>query len=388
MKRIYLHTILSFATILASAQGRVNDPFDFRIEAAAGDTVDITIKGSINEWAEYASANSISSKITELVAQGVQNANIYINTRGGDTIEAVAIVNELRKLPGKLIATGGAVVASAGSYIACKCDEFHVAPNTQFMYHRPKMGSWGTVDEIKSNLKLLENTEEDYIKTYAAKTGMAETEIVEAWSKGDQWMMGEEIVKAKFADKLIKKEAPITALDVTVLEACAAPVVPTPTVTPQSQSQNSNKIFTEMEKNKLIVALGLSADATDAQIEAAVIANKQKADAAAQAQAEAVEKANKQMVANAIADKKITADQEANYLSFAKADPVACKAALDALKPLEKPFVTPSASTEADADKSKWTYQDYQEKAPEAFLELLKTDPAKAEALADAHYKS
>lgn len=385
MKRIAIQYCLPFFKILAYAQVKVKDPFEMKIEAASEDTVNITIKGQISQWAEYASANKIESKIKDLVDAGVTNARIYLNTRGGDTIEAVEIVNELRKLPGKIVAIGGAVVASAGSYIACKCDEFHVQANTQFMYHRPRLYAGGTLDEIKSTLKLLENTEKDYLSAYAKKTGKKEEDIEAAWSKGDQWLMGDEIVKAKFADKLINKEVEVTAHDVTVLEACAAPVIPKATASKESQQQHSNKNLSEMERNKIIAALGLSADATDAQIEAAISDNKAKAEKADSLENAQKENQVKALVQDALKDKKITADQANHYESLAKADFDSCKAILDGMKPLVKPETTPSASANGE-DRSKWTYADYQAKAPEAFVELLKENPEKANALADAHY--
>jgi len=389
MKGVNLHLIKSFVAILADAQNGVKDPLNITVEAGDNNIAQVRITGTIQEWSR-ASADEVEFQIADLVKGGYKDAHIHINTKGGSTLEAVSIVNTLRKgFTGKLIAVGGAIVASAGSYIACKCDEFIVAANTQFMYHRPRMILSGTIDEIKASLKLGENTEKDYIDTYANKTGKTADAIVEAWSKGDVWLMGQEIITEKFADKLAEKEVPITKADAIILEACAAPVVLAVT----TEINNSNKI-SKMEKSMLINALGLTADATDAQIEQAVKDAKSKADRVAdlesKATIEAEAKATKlidDLVEAAISRKAITADQKETYVKLATADFDSAKLALDAIKCAVKPEVNATSSNSAE-NKDNWTFADYQEKDPAAYLELLESDAAKAELLEKKHYNS
>lgn len=359
------------------------DAFSFRVEASDNKVAKVYIKGTISEWSEYANSNNIDKQINDLVEAGHKDAEVYINSKGGDVFEAAEIMNSLRRFPGKLTAIGGAIVASAGSYIAVKCDEFHVRSNTQFMHHEPRMYAGGTLTQIQATLKLLENMNKDYIKAYVDKTGKKEDDIKSAWANGDTWLMGKEVVSEKFADKMLNKEAPITAEDVVVLEACAAPVIPKVT---SQKLQN-----TEMDKVKIIAALGLPADATEQQIEAALADNKAKADKATQLEAAAnaaavdAKKAKvNALVEKAIGDKKITADQKETYVTLANADYDACEKALNALSAPVKPQVTSSASA-SNEDRSKWTYADYQEKAPQAFMEL---DESTQNTLIEAHYST
>lgn len=371
--------------IMARSGNNVKDPLNITIEAA--ETVaKVKISGSISEWSETA-ADYLGKEIQKLVASGLKDCEVYINTRGGDTLRAKEIVNELRGFPGKITATGGAIVASAGTYITSLLDSFSVFPNTQFMYHRPKLSAYGNADEVESQVKAARDVDNEYAQVYAEKTGKTIDEIKSSWSKGDVWLMGKEIVDAGFADKLIEREVPITAEDIIVLEACAAPVIPKAT-----ETKHNNTKLTEMEKVKLIASLGLPADATDEQIDAAVTANKAAADRLARVEAENRTNAITALVDGAISSKKITAESRASWVALAEKDFDNAKATIESLHAPEKPAPqggkgAPGGAGSGD-DKSNWTYADYAEKDPEAYKQLMKDDPAKADAIFEAHLKS
>jgi len=368
---------------ICASGGNANDPFT--IEATDKENkAEIKIVGYIGEW-DRASSRDLETKVDALIAKGYNDAHIYINSKGGSTIEAVEIMNILRRFKGKLIAYGGSIVASAAGYIACECDEFRVAPNTQFMYHRPTGYFSGNFDEITSSLALLQNTEKDYIRTLSSKSKYSAKEIVANWTKGDQWLMGKEIVKDGFADKVMKKDVAISAKDVAMIEACGAPVVPKITV----KSLNKNIV----DKLELITALGLDANATDAEITAAVQKNKTDAKAFADGKAkrEADAKVDADTKVNALVDdaikaKKITADQKENYTILAKVNFEVTKATLDAMQVLEKPNPSDGGSS-TEASQKDWSLKDYQEKDPEAFIALMDSDPEKADRLENEHYK-
>ena len=53
--------------------------------------------------------------------------HIYINSPGGECFEANEIVNVIKRFPGKITGEGGALVASAATYIAINCTSFFYA---------------------------------------------------------------------------------------------------------------------------------------------------------------------------------------------------------------------------------------------------------------------
>jgi ATP-dependent protease ClpP protease subunit len=373
--------------ITAAAGAGAGGPFEITAKEEKGKAV-ISIVGYIHEWAD-ASAVELERQVLALVEAGHKDATVYINTKGGQTLEASEIVNILRIMPGKLNGIGGAIVASAGTYISSKLDSFEVAPNTQFMYHKPRGVVEGTHDEIQSQLKLLSNTEQDYLETYSAKTKKTKEVIKANWDKGDVWLMGQEIVNEGFADAMIAKPAKITAADVMILEACGAPVIPK--VTSEAKPQKSKNREMKIDPLKI----GLSADATDEQIEARIVDLKAKADSAdallkEKADKEAADKAKEinAILDQAIDDKKFTATLRDKFKGMLESDFENGKAIIAGLTGVPK-ISGEITDHKADAgERANWTFEDYQAKDPKALQEMHEKKPAEFNALFEKSQKS
>lgn len=345
--------------------------------AESGNKAVIVIQGRISEWRN--SAPEFESQINDLIAKGVNDAHLNINSRGGSTVEAAEIYNIIKNFPGKITGVGGAIIASAATYIACACDEFKVYSNSQAMIHKPMMDVFGNEDEITSDLKLLKNTTEEYKKVYSAKFSKTVEEIEELWSKGDYWMNAKEMVAMGFATSLIQEKTKVTAEIVAELEACGAPKIPT------IKTDTSNI----MKREEIIAALGLPTDATDAQITAAITKNKADAERATQMAATAKAEKIEAMLDNAIREKKITADQKDHYKELANTNIDSVEKILASSAPqVDKVSaqLNGGKSSTTEKDRKDWTYADYREKDPEAFSKLLQDSPAEAEKLMDAEY--
>ena len=275
-----------------------------KIEASqAGKKGTIRIVDFIS-MATDSSSERIRAIVDDFINQSIESAEVYINSRGGSTIEAVEIANELERLPNVTL-TIGAVAASAATYLMTKFKS-RAFSNSQFMIHRPRLSTSGDISAIQADLKLLENTTADYKAAYASKMKKSEDDIEAYFAKGDYWMTAKEAKSLGLLDEIISTDEKLTAHDVEILTACGAPIIP------EVQSNTD----TEM-KNRLqiIAALGLAADATDEQIEAAAKDVKAKADEAdtLKTDAEKSKKVNVEaLVDKAIAEKKITADQKDN----------------------------------------------------------------------------
>lgn len=342
-----------------------------------GSKADIRIVDFISEWSE-SSSRTVRAIVDELINGGATHADVYINSKGGDIFEAVEIANELERFATIAIRIGS-VAASAATYIVCKFKQYTSAKkNTQLMIHMPSAYLSGTVATFPSRLKVLENTTNDYRETYATATGKTTDEIENLWKVGDYWMTATEALEQGFIAKVEDDEQEITAQDVAVLTACGAPNIP--------DIKNSHKNSNEMEREKLIKIYGLDADATDAQIEAAARESKTKADqheAAENARREAAKLKGIALVAQAILDKKITADMKASYEKFAATDYEGCKAIFDTMEGVPKPeFKGGNApSKEEVTARASWTLQDYLDKAPDALVALEKEDKARFDRL-------
>lgn len=342
---------------------------------------DIRITDRISEWGD-ASAESVRAAVDGMIARGITEANLYINSAGGDVFQTNEIINVLKKFS-QVNITVGALAASAATRILAEYSGSAVAfSNSQFMIHKPKAWLSGNEDQISSSLKMLRNATLDYKQTYAQCSGKTQEEIEDYWSAGDHWMTAEEALKFGLINEVKPKKQQISASDVTLLAACGAPNVPN---IPNNGNTNANM----MDKDKLKSLLGLPADATDEQIEKAIANNKQKADATAEMESR-LETQNRvkaeELIDNAILkEKKITADQRENWLKLAKADYDGTKAAIAALPAPVKPDTDPSTGTGATAHKN-WTLEDYLEKDPETYEQLKIDNPEAAAELEKAYF--
>lgn len=363
-----------------------NRPLQLSAESKDG-KAHIRIIGRIANW-NVNNSNDFQKKIDELLKSHTE-ADVYINTMGGDVFEAIEMNNVLKGFD-KVVITVGALVASSGTYFTSS-HYTRAYSSTQVMIHKPMASCYGNEDEIKNTLKLLDNATKDLIKRYSKKTGKNLKQVEELLSSGDYWMSAEEALAEGFIDEIIKEDGQVSAEDVTMLEACGAPIVPKATI--KKQTPKTTQI---MDREELIAFLGLDASATDEQITAAQ--NKMKVDALKQQQAEQDAK-NAEATANAtkaetlvnqaVTDKKITADQKQTYVDLATANFDATKVAIDAMvsKPKLSAGLAPSDGDSAeDAKREAWTLEDYLEKDPEAYEKMLAETPEKAKALEAGYF--
>ena len=161
------------------------------------------------------SSKDFSAAVDQLIADGIKDVNLFINSMGGSCFEANEIVNVIKKFPGKVNGVGGAIVASAATYIAVNCTTFFMPANGLFMIHKPSVNSDGNIDEIESDMKLLKNLTEIYANAYAKKTGMTVAQIEAMW-KTDCWLSTQEAIKLGFIDSLSDSDDDV--IDITAFD--------------------------------------------------------------------------------------------------------------------------------------------------------------------------
>lgn len=329
------------------------------------------------------SSATVRYYIDSFIEKGLEEVDVYINSRGGSVFEATEIANELHRIP-KVTITVGAVAASAATYLMAKF-KTRAHSNSQFMIHRPRMATSGDLQAIENDLKLLTNLTSDYRSAYAQKMQLTEDEVENLFTKGDYWMTAQEAKEKKLLDEIIEDEEQITSLDVAILTACGAPNIPDlPT------DENSQKPINKMNRNAMLAALGLPADATDEQMEARAkeVADKAQAAETAKQEADAFKKENiNAMIQTAIDEKKIAADARAHYEKLAAADFEATKNILASMTPPVKgsDFIDPTATNTKDI-RADWKFNDFAEKDPEALKTMMVKEPEKYQALIKEHY--
>lgn len=372
----------AFSSISAFFEMAASNPLRLTVEAKE-DKALIHIEGVIYEFQN--SAASFKRKLTDLRNRGVKNAHVTMNTPGGDVFEANEIVNEVEKFEGSISGDGGALVASAGTYIAMNLESFTMAENGQWMYHKPMGVVRGNEDKVEADLKLLKNLTNLYRDKYAEKTGMSAETIEANWAKGDVWLDAKEALKQKFISGITPK-IKLSASAVSMLAACGSPNPgQVEDFTPPKEKPKTDNKKIEMELKVLAAQLGLDPEtATQADVNAKIEAlKKAETDAAtfkAQQERDTKEDREKEIQkikAQAIKDKKITTAQADSLDAFATSNFEGWKAHLEVLKPLEKP-----TTTSGGGDGSKKKFMDYTEAER---VEMQEENPEKFEALYDAY---
>jgi len=311
--------------------------YPFMITAeATGKTADVRISGVIHEW--NASAEWFQAKIDEFNADGVTLINFHMNTPGGSVFEANGIRNIMDSFKGKIHGWGGALVASAGTYLIAGCDTFEMPPNGQFMYHKPLVFMRGNEDEVAGELVHLKSQTSNYRTTYAELTGISEEEIEKRWSKGDVWMDAKTALKEGFITSIGKKKVKIQEDQKAMFTACAAPTMPE-----IIKSKSNPKIKIEMDLKLTALQLGLPEDATEAQVTAEMARLRAEAakveglvqEASAKVAAD-LQTEIQSVLALAVAEKKITPVQSKSFEKWANSDLEGFKEYIATLLPLEK----------------------------------------------------
>lgn len=355
----------------------------FNITAAAGNgRAEIRIDGDIDRWAN--SAASFRASIADLITSGVRDAHVYLNTRGGSVFEANEMVNEIKRFPGRLTGEGGALVASAGTFIASHLQDFGMPSNGMYMFHK---GTWeiqGNEDQIASGLELLKKLTAQYRARYAQMMGKTEDEVEKMWAKGDVWLTAAE-AKALGLIARITDEVELDEEDVEELAACGAPKDKLPKASARPDASKPATTPT-MNIEAMRAALGMPATATEQEILARANSLRMGED---NAKAEKVAQRNadiKALVDKAIADKRITELHRKGFEAKFHVDFDATKAELEAIVPVATMAEVKTEQAPKAEGRDGWDFDKWMQKDEKGLNALMKSDPAAFQKLYEGKY--
>lgn len=308
------------------------------------DRAEVRIIGHIG-W--ETSAEDFRRQVDALVAAGVKDAHVYINSPGGSCFDANEIVNIISSFKGTVTGEGGALVASAGTFIALHCKEFSMPANGQFMIHKPSACMSGTAETIENELRGLKNIEDLYYNAY--KSVVADiTALDKRWNSGDWWMTAAESKRMGFITS-VKPRIKIDKETAALATACGCPVV---LVADEQIDTDKN----EIQMKFIALALGLQAEASEADITAKLEELKAKA-----AKVEALEKTIKDLrttqitaMVDAQVGKKITADKRQLFIDLGeKSGADVLQGTFEAMSDILKPTDVISVPKSADGQPEK-----------------------------------
>lgn len=177
--------------------------FNFKIQNASSESVDIFIDGSIvdastqevfKSWFGDETSVSFKSFRNSINSQPAKVYNIYINSGGGLVTDAMAMHDFIVELQsqGKTVNTiGQGIAASAATYILMAGKNAAMSKNSWFMIHNVSGAIWGNVDEIESyanTLRKFNNQARDFYAEYTQmrKEDVAKLMNAETWLTADE----------------------------------------------------------------------------------------------------------------------------------------------------------------------------------------------------------
>lgn len=171
----------------------------FKAEAKV-DSLDITIYGDIGEswWSDSTSAVDIERTLKATSANVI---NINLNSPGGDVFDGIAIYNQLKNHPAKIIINVDGLAASAASIIAMAADELIMNTGSMLMIHEASTWTWGTKLDIRKTLNALEGIDKSLADIYMTRYQGERSEI-ETMIANETWFTANEAVEIGLAHKV------------------------------------------------------------------------------------------------------------------------------------------------------------------------------------------
>lgn len=177
-----------------------------RFQAKGNSTAEIWLYDQIGEsfWGDGISAKAFQKELTGLGK--VNTINLRINSPGGDVFDGLAIYNQLKQHPARIVVDVDGLAASIASIIAMAGDEVRMASNAMMMIHNPHGMAVGDSTEMQRVAALLNQVKGNLADTYAARTGKSRAQL-EAWMEDETWMTSETAVQHGFADAVSAAQA-------------------------------------------------------------------------------------------------------------------------------------------------------------------------------------
>jgi ATP-dependent protease ClpP protease subunit len=222
-------------------------------QAATPDTLDMYIygyiEGSYYDWwsgeliESQTSADHFKSELNKY--PDVKFINLYVNSNGGEVMEAMAIRNQLKRHPAYVTGYVDGFACSAASFILTGCDKVIMYSNTMQMLHDMWTSTWGNYRQLRKAADDLEQMSIGNRQAYVEKSnGKLSEEQVAEILLNESWLTAAQCLEYGLCDEIVSETKDLA-------EA-------------QKIAQKVNKTFEQqISYSKALVALKQSIEAND-----------------------------------------------------------------------------------------------------------------------------
>lgn len=250
----------------------------YRIRNAAETpaVTEILMYDEIGEDPWFGTGISAKTFAEDLNSIDTDEIHLRINSPGGNVFEGIAMLNAVRRHKAKVTVFVDGLAASAASIVAMGGDEVVMSRNAELMIHDAWGIAIGNADEMQKMANDLGRASDNLASAYADKAGGDVAQWREAM-KAETWFSDKEAVAAGLADRV---EPSKTASDkskakfnLSMFAYAGRAEAPAPLFPAEPENSNSStEEGSDMPETlaKVRQRLGLSADADEAAILAAI----------------------------------------------------------------------------------------------------------------------
>lgn len=251
------------------------------VKGDAGTAV-IRLYDPIDSWGEWwgVSAKEFAEVLDEL-PDTITTIELLINSPGGEVYEGIAILNQLRRHPARVVAVVEGLAASAASYVAAGADELIMAPNSELMIHDAWGLCVGNAEDMTRMAADLGRLCDNIASIYAAKAG-GTVDDWRALMAVETWFSASEAVESGLADRVLETSGaeptdpqPANRWDLSIFNFAGRDNAPGPqaSATPPSPTARPGQegASTTMDLSDIREALGLADDIGDEDVLSAVL---------------------------------------------------------------------------------------------------------------------
>lgn len=188
-------------------------------QAVTPDTLEMYIYGyvqgdSYDWWSDEViesetSANHFRNELAKY--PDVKFINLYVNSNGGDVMEAMGIRNQLKRHPAFVTGYVDGFACSAASFILTACDKVVMYSNTMQMLHLMWQWCCGNYKELRKAADNLEQISIGNRQAYLEKSNgkLTEEKIIEILDN-ETWLTAEQCLEYGLADEIISETKDLT----------------------------------------------------------------------------------------------------------------------------------------------------------------------------------
>jgi ATP-dependent Clp protease protease subunit len=153
-------------------------------------------------WAGMIDAESLQIALREM---GGRDITLRVSSPGGSVVDAVDMVNMLKRYPGNVIAEVDGLAASAASFLILGASEVRAAKNSTFMVHSAMTATFGNKADHQKSIEMLEVADANILGMYSDKSGRTVEELRQDL-EAETWMTASQALEWGLIDSIIDED--------------------------------------------------------------------------------------------------------------------------------------------------------------------------------------